>query len=84
MKQSTKDTIDRYVKDHCPTGDFLYAVFTNNLKDSFALADDENKKDLEEIVKYCYWEIPSKCWGSVEKVKEWLSEEKRASVKNKA
>ena len=79
MKKSTKGAIDRYVNDRIPTGNFLYAVLTNNLKDSFGLADEENMRDLFEIVQYCYWNIPSKCWGSPEKVKVWLnrdSEEK--------
>jgi len=75
MKPSTKDAIDRYVKERIPTGDFLYEVLTNNLKESFILADEENKRDLEEIVLYCYNCIPGICWGSKEKVKAWLERE---------
>jgi len=75
MKQSTKDAIDRYAKERIPTGDFLYAVLTNNLKESFILADEENSRDLKEIVSYCYSHIPTICWGSKEKVKAWLEKE---------
>lgn len=60
MKPSTFDAINRYANQHIPTNVFLYAVLTNNLKESFAQADDENGRDLKEIVNYCYWEIPSK------------------------
>ena len=73
IPEHTKGGIDRYVNYHIPTGDFLYAVLTNNLKESFARADDENIKNMFDIVKYCYNEIPSECWGSPEKVKNWLS-----------
>lgn len=81
MKDSTLNAIIRYVDNRIPTGDFLYAVLTNNLKDSFALADDENCRDLKEIVQYCYWEIPSECWGSPEKVRVWLKGVKNGTDK---
>lgn len=29
IPERTKVAIDRYVKDRCPTGDFLYAVLSN-------------------------------------------------------
>ncbi len=74
MKQTTLDALTRYVEEKLPTGNFLYSVLTNNLRDSFAYADDENKRDLEEIVRYCHNQIPGRCWGSVEKVTKWLGE----------
>jgi len=39
MKTSTLAAISRYVKDHTPTGDFLYAVLTNNLKETISRAE---------------------------------------------
>lgn len=81
MKPSTQDAISRYAKERCMVGDFLYAVLTNNLVSSIALADEENKRDLEEIVHYCYWNIPAICWGSPEKVSKWLNERGYVGVK---
>jgi hypothetical protein len=72
MKQSTLDGINRYVNDRCPVGSFLTAVLSNNLRESFARADEDNLKDMFEIVSYCYNKIPSHCWGSPEKVQQWL------------
>lgn len=72
IPQRTKEAIDRYVQHHIFPGDFLYAVLTNNLRESFARADMENLGCLYEIVKYCYWEIPGVCWESEEKVDKWL------------
>jgi len=80
MKQSTKEGIERYVEQGVPLGDFLLAVLSNDLKGAFGRADDENRRDLYEIVQWCYNEIPSDCWGSPEKVRQWLytkSEERR-------
>ena len=68
-----KASIDRYVKDRVPTGSFLHAVLTNNLFRAVARADNENLSHLPEIVTFVYNEIPSACWGSPEKVKEWLA-----------
>ena len=72
MKLSTKDSIDRYVKDRIPTGDFLRAVLANDLREAFGRADAENIATMYQIVSYCWNEIPGKCWGSHEKVDSWL------------
>lgn len=72
MKQSTKYGIDQYVRVGQPVGDFLTAVLSNNLKEAFMYADEDNRVDLFEIVGYCYNEIPSSCWGSSGKVEAWL------------
>jgi len=78
IKQSTLDALNRYVVGHVPTGDFLRAVLSNNLVDSFSHADDENLTAMQEIVKHIYFELPSRCWGSPEKVEAWLDDgEKR-------
>ena len=72
MKASTKEGIDRYAQHHIPTGSFLQAVLSNDLCGAMGQADDENRRDIFEIVSYCYNEIPSDCWGSPEKVQRWL------------
>jgi hypothetical protein len=73
IKQSTIDSIRRYADLHCPTGGFLEAVLSNDLKEAFGRADEENFAALGEIVRYCYNEIPHCCWGSPEKVEKWLA-----------
>ena len=69
----TKEQIDDYVENKMPPGGFLYAVLTNNLIDSVGKADHTNLFCLKDIVKYVYNDIPSTCWGSPEKVEEWLN-----------
>lgn len=75
----TKEAIDLYVSDGIPTGSFVYAVLTNNLFDAVARADSTNIMFLREICQYIYNDIPSNCWGSQEKVNNWL-EMKRYSA----
>jgi hypothetical protein len=79
IKPSTIASINRYVDLHCPTGDFLYAVLTNNLKEAVGRADEENLAALPEIVGYCYNEIPFDCWGSPARVAAWLNVERKAA-----
>lgn len=73
IPQRTLDALKRYVEHKIPTGGFLQAVLENNLTEAFAQADSENREALWEIVKYVYNELPFTCWGSPQKVKEWLT-----------
>jgi hypothetical protein len=74
IPDTVKQAIDRYVKRHEPVGDFLRAVLSNDLREALVRADSTNLNSLREIVGYCHWEIPSKCWGSPERYKDWLKE----------
>lgn len=67
-----KETLERYVQNKIPTGGFLKAVLENDLVEAFGQADDINKYRIGEIIKYIYNELPSLCWGSPEKVQNWL------------
>ena len=70
------DGIRRYVDERIPPGGFLTAVLENDLKEAFGRADDGNIAAMFGIVAYCYNEIPGVCWGSPERVKAWLTEER--------
>ena len=72
MRPEIKASLDRYGKDHVPTGGFLGAVLANDLTEAFLRAEPENLHDLHEIVLYVHWEIPGNCHGSYEIVKEWV------------
>lgn len=66
------ESIMSYVDDRVSPGDFLEAVLENDLRESFQRADEDNIRSMFEIVQFVYNEIPARCWGSPEKVKEWL------------
>jgi hypothetical protein len=60
--------------DRRPTGHFVTAVLTNDLRGALGKADEDSLAAIRDIVRYCYWELPGNCWGSVSKVNEWLNE----------
>ena len=64
--------IKRYINHRHPVGDFLTAIICNDLKEAVARADEENMANLPAFVTYFYNEAPSMCWGSVDKMKDWL------------
>lgn len=66
------DSVRRYVENGYRPGGFLTAVLENSLSDAVFRADNRNKELLEDWVNFVYWELPSSCWGSPEKVQEWI------------
>ena len=68
----TLDSLQLYIEIGRPTGGFLRAVLENNLSESLGRADDVNGPLLKNIVQYLYWDAPSSCWGSPEKVRAWI------------
>lgn len=68
-----KESLKRYVENKTPTGGFLEAVLSNDLVGAIGRADSENINRLPEIVRYIYNTLPSNCWGSREKVVQWLN-----------
>jgi len=73
IPQDTLESINLYVAEGIPPGDFLLGVLSNDLREAFGRADSRNTEAMEHIVAYCYNKIPSACWGSRDKVNAWLS-----------
>ena len=72
IPEITIESLRNYADHGIPTGGFLNAVLSNDLKESFGRADIGNRNVMFEIVSYCYNEIPSACWGSPKAVELWL------------
>lgn len=66
-----RDSVEAYVKRGVPFGDFLTAVFSNDLVNSYGKADDINIRNIPAYVNFLYNFAPSACWGSKEKIKKW-------------
>ena len=64
--------INNYVVKGELYSEFIHALLTNNLKESFARADDGNADNMKHIVWYLYREIPSDAWGNEEKINSWM------------
>ena len=78
IPQEAIETLKRYVDDHIQPGGFLTAVLENDLTAAVATADLHNIAIIPTYAHYIYNELPMKCWGSKEKVKEWLNNEEEA------
>jgi hypothetical protein len=68
-----RNSLKLYVEQKIETGSFLRAVLENDLKEACGRADFNNQHNLFHIVSYLYNNVPPECWGSKEKVKNWLS-----------
>ncbi len=72
LPEHIRGTVKRYIEEGVPTGGFLQAVISNDLKESFAQADDINRKRMFDIVLFFYNEAPGPCWGTPERYQDWL------------
>lgn len=72
IPSSTLESINQYVQSGVPPSGFLYAVLSNNLRESYRCADEDNREALFEIVSYLWNKVPATCWGNPERVRHWL------------
>lgn len=63
----------RYIRDGSPVGGFLTALLSNDLKETCARADWENRPAIPALVLWLYNEAPASCWGSPAAVEAWLA-----------
>lgn len=61
-----------YVEHRQAPGHFLQAVLSNDLFEAIGRADKEAVTALRELVVFIHSEVRSDCYGSREKVKQWL------------
>jgi hypothetical protein len=72
VPEHTIEMLERYVNDRSEPGSFGMAILTNNLSAAFRCADHFNLEHMKEIVHCLIWNLPAICWGSEEKVINWL------------
>jgi len=73
IKEDMKAALDRYSELGVPTGDFLRALLSNDLMEAHGRADDQNRRDIDQLCMYVYNEMPSLCHGSYDLVDAWLT-----------
>ena len=73
-------SLERYIKEHIPPGDFLQAVICNDLSEACGRADEENMANLPAYCAYLYNEAPWDCWGNKEKMEGWLAKRNEKEV----
>ncbi len=62
-----------YIERGMIPGDFLRAVLSNKLAESFGQADEVNRARMYDIVGWLYNDAPGQSWGSEEKMKAWAA-----------
>lgn len=66
--------VEMYVEHGQPPGNFLQAVFANDLMEAFGRADLQNRAAMFDWASWIYnASIPGSCHGSWEAVKAWIS-----------
>lgn len=64
--------LSRYLFDGCRPGFFLRAVLENDLMGACIRADIKSMHALNEIVAALYFDFPTNCYGSPERVQAWI------------
>lgn len=66
-----RDGLIAHILDGRPTGGFLTALLSNDLKETFNKADDVNQKVVYNYVFFLFNYAPRAAWGSPERVERW-------------
>lgn len=85
LPEHMRDSIRQYVEIGAPVGDFLTALLSNKLVETFGQADEINSTFMFQWANFLYNEVPGDCWGSPEAIARWqghkgLSELRRNST----
>jgi len=73
LPQHMHGAIMRWINNGTPPGDFLTALLSNDLRETFAKADDTNALCIKDCIIFFYNAAPSGCWGSPENVQSWAA-----------
>ena len=65
-------SLAQYIINHKPVGHFLTHLLCNDLTQTFLSSDHINANAVKNYVMFLYNVPPSACWGSPERVTNWL------------
>jgi hypothetical protein len=85
--ESHIETIRLYVEGGCEPGSGTRAILENDLLGACQNLDKTSQAILFDIVKYLYNNVPMNCWGSPERVRDWIKrkrEENRRTAESAA
>lgn len=83
LPEHMREGMQRYIEHGIRPGDFLYLILCNDFVHALGHADDINTARIVDYAKFLYWELPSGCWGSEEKVKNWIAVHEEARKADK-
>lgn len=73
IPEHMREGVFHYIMDGTPPGDFLKAVFANDLMEAFGRADDVNQSRLGDYAAFIYNFTPSTSHGSEAAVTYWIA-----------
>ncbi len=73
LPEHMRDGALRYILDGIPPGDFMRAVFANDLVEAAGRADAKNRAALFQWVQFLFV-APRGCWGSEAAVDAWCAQ----------
>lgn len=74
IPEHCRDGLAGYLtREYTRIGSFLTALLSNDLKETFARADDANQMAIRNYIYFLYNEAPTGSWGSPERVQAWLT-----------
>lgn len=73
VPEHMRDGLKMYFDLGVMPGSFMTAVLSNDLRESFGRADEINRHRLFDIVSFLWMYAPASCWGSPEKVRDWVN-----------
>jgi len=71
IPQHMRAAIVVYVMAGHPLPNFLFYLFSNDLKETVVHADDLNRDRLRDYVNFIVGVVPVHCWGAEAKVNNW-------------
>jgi len=77
VPEGSHGAIVRYLVHHIHPGGFLAAVFSNQLMEAFARADETNQAAMRQYAMFLYNTMLASrdCWGSPAAVAKWIDQE---------
>lgn len=75
MKAQYLREIEGWVEKAKPPGSVIMAILMNDLRTAVLLIPEEELPDLREIVSFLQTWAPSRCFGSLDRIAEWKTDE---------
>lgn len=74
IPELTRKSLNAYIEHHCPTGQFLEHLLSNDLRLAIEYADPQNVKVMHVIMCYLANHAPAIAYGSREAYRTWTKE----------
>ena len=78
IPENTLETLQAWILTGRPMGSFCAAVVSNDLKEAFARADEDNIRAMFHTIAWMYNNAPYGSWGSPKALHDWPKQARKA------